>query len=195
MKGPEPRFRDGIRPGDRSCLLFLRFPGARPGEPPRRCRTRDGRRHDRCRDAAGASGPIASEHILRLRDPRPSPSVASLLPLSGGPDRGPDPSNIPVGRPSRFAFVEADRTFRVVEASSGEKGPFRTLARGRLDPEQTLTITLHDQDQAVGRLSLEDYAAQADTTPSPTAGWGVPVNAIEFQPRGRTRRPRPRRSS
>ncbi|MGP0064916.1 MAG: hypothetical protein ACLQGP_15120 [Isosphaeraceae bacterium] len=30
------------------------------------------------------------------------------------------------------------------------------------------------------RLTLEDYAAQADTPPSPTAGWGVPVNAIEF---------------
>jgi hypothetical protein len=38
----------------------------------------------------------------------------------------------PIGRPARFAFVERDRTFRVVEASTGEKGPFRTLARGRL---------------------------------------------------------------
>ena len=27
---------------------------------------------------------------------------------------------------------------------------------------------------------MADWAAQADTTISPTAGWGVPVNAIEF---------------
>src|SRR5262249_15178296 len=86
----------------------------------------------------------------------------------------------PFGRPARFAFVEADRTFRVVEASSGEKGPFRTLARGPLEPGQALAITLYDDGQAVGRIALEDYAAQADTTISPTAGWGVPVNAIEF---------------
>jgi hypothetical protein len=86
----------------------------------------------------------------------------------------------PVGRPARFAFVEEDRTFRVVEASSGEKGPFRTLARGRLGPEESLTFTLYDQGRAVGRISLADWSSQADTTLSPTAGWGVPVNAIEF---------------
>jgi hypothetical protein len=90
------------------------------------------------------------------------------------------PFDYPFGRPARFAFVSADRTFRVVEATSGEKGPFRTLARGRLEADQALTITLHDKGRAVARLSLEDFAAQADTTISPTAGWGVPVNAIEF---------------
>ena len=86
----------------------------------------------------------------------------------------------PLGRPARFAFVEADRTFRVVEASSGEKGPFRTLAKGRLAREASLTITLHDQGSAIGRISLADWSSQADTGLSPTAGWGVPVNAIEF---------------
>ena len=30
------------------------------------------------------------------------------------------------------------------------------------------------------RIVLADWSAQADTTLSPTAGWGVPVNAIEF---------------
>ena len=30
------------------------------------------------------------------------------------------------------------------------------------------------------RVVLADWSAQADTTLSPTAGWGVPVNAIEF---------------
>ncbi len=86
----------------------------------------------------------------------------------------------PFGRPARFAFVSADRAFRVVEATSGEKGPFRTLARGRLEPSQPLAITLHDEDQPIARLTLGDFAGQADTTLSPTAGWGVPVNAIEF---------------
>jgi hypothetical protein len=86
----------------------------------------------------------------------------------------------PTGRPARFAFVEEDRTFRLVEATSGEKGPFRTLARGRLRPEESLTIGLRDQGRPVARISLADWSAQADTTISPTAGWGVPVNAIEF---------------
>ena len=39
----------------------------------------------------------------------------------------------PFGRPARFAYVDAARRFRVVEASSGEKGPFRVLAEGRLE--------------------------------------------------------------
>jgi hypothetical protein len=29
-------------------------------------------------------------------------------------------------------------------------------------------------------MTLADWSAEADTTLSPTAGWGVPVNAIEF---------------
>jgi hypothetical protein len=90
------------------------------------------------------------------------------------------PFAYPFGRPARFAFVSTDRTFRVVESTSGEKGPFRTLGQGRLEPDQALTITFHDDGRAVARLSLDDFAAQADTTLSPTAGWGVPVNALEF---------------
>jgi hypothetical protein len=86
----------------------------------------------------------------------------------------------PTGRPARFAFVLEDRTFRVVEATSGEKGPFRTLAQGHLGLEETLAIGLRDQGREVARISMADWAAQADTTLSPTAGWGVPVNAIEF---------------
>jgi hypothetical protein len=90
------------------------------------------------------------------------------------------PFDYPIGRPARFAFVEEDRSFRVVEASSGEKGPFRTLARGRLGPEEPLALTLRDQGRPIGQISLADWSSQADTTLSPTAGWGVPVNAIEF---------------
>ncbi len=90
------------------------------------------------------------------------------------------PFDYPFGRPSRFAFLDAQRMFRVVEATSGEKGPFRTLARGPLDRGQELAITLKDEGRPLARIVLEDWSAQLDTTLSPTAGWGVPVNAIEF---------------
>jgi hypothetical protein len=90
------------------------------------------------------------------------------------------PSDYPLGRPARFAFLDHDGIFRVAEASSGEKGPFAILASGPLGPEQALSITLFDQDQPVGQITLADWSCQSDTTLSPTAGWGVPVNAIEF---------------
>jgi hypothetical protein len=86
----------------------------------------------------------------------------------------------PFGRPARFAFVDGERRFRVVEASSGEKGPFRTLAEGRLERDERLAITLHDGDRSVARVTLFDWSAQVSTQLSPTAGWNVPVNAIEF---------------
>ena len=41
-------------------------------------------------------------------------------------------------------------------------------------------ITLWDEGRAVGRLSFLDWSAQVSTQLSPTAGWGVPENAIEF---------------
>ena len=105
------------------------------------------------------------------------------------------PFDYPFGRPARFAFVEADRTFRVVEASNSEKGPFHTLARGQLEPEQALTITFHDEERAVARLSLDDYAAQADTTLSPTAGWARRSMPSSSACRRTPPRPRHRRRS
>lgn len=89
-------------------------------------------------------------------------------------------SQYPTGRPSRFAYLSDDGTFHVVEATSGEKGPFVELARGKLSRDEKLTITFHDEDRAVGRITFADFAAQASTQLSPTAGWGVPQNAIEF---------------
>jgi hypothetical protein len=47
-------------------------------------------------------------------------------------------------------------------------------------PSESLVITLFDDDRAVGLVTLEDWSAQAGTALSPTAGWGMPVNAIEF---------------
>ncbi len=86
----------------------------------------------------------------------------------------------PFGRPARFAYVDEARRFRVVEASSGEKGPFRVLAEGRLEPADPLEIRLYDNDRPIVRFCLLDWSAQASTELSPTAGWGVPDNAIEF---------------
>ena len=68
----------------------------------------------------------------------------------------------------------------MAQASNGEKGPFQILASGPLGPEQSLSVVLYDQDRPAGRISLFDWASQCDTELSPTAGWGVPVNAIEF---------------
>jgi hypothetical protein len=112
---------------------------------------------------------VRGHHVLALEF-SPCPGVAIEV----------RPFDYPFGRPSRFAFVERDRTFRVVEAYSGEKGPFRTLARGRLATDDSLTITLLDEDRAQAKVTFDDWSAQADTTLSPTAGWGVPVNSIEF---------------
>jgi hypothetical protein len=89
------------------------------------------------------------------------------------------PSDYPVGQPRRMAYF-ADETLHVVEARSGEKGPFRTLASGPLPADEPLEITLYDEGQPVARVVLEDWAAQCGRQLSPTAGWGLPVNAIEF---------------
>lgn len=90
------------------------------------------------------------------------------------------PSDYPVGRPARLAYLTKNGDFVVAEASSGEKGPFRTLARGPLARGDPLTITFHDGAQPVARVVLDDWSAQASTDLCPTAGWGLPANAIEF---------------
>ena len=90
------------------------------------------------------------------------------------------PFDYPAGRPARFAYLGADNIFRVAQAKSGEKGPFETLAEGKLNRTDPLTLTLYDDGAPFCRITLDDWAAQAGTDLSPTAGWGVPQNAIEF---------------
>jgi len=96
------------------------------------------------------------------------------------------PSDYPTGRPARAAVLLADGTFRVVEARTGEKGPFKTLAAGRLERGDALAVTLCDQGQPQALVTLFDFARQAGRQLSPTAGWGLPVNAIEFSRLGDT---------
>ncbi len=91
------------------------------------------------------------------------------------------PADDPTGRPARAAWLDASGRFSVVEATTGEKGPFRTLASGPMARHDALAITLHDEGRPVLRVVLDDWAAQASTDLSPTAGWGAPMNAIEFR--------------
>ena len=90
------------------------------------------------------------------------------------------PSDYPVGRPARLAYLDAEDVFHVVEAHSGEKGPFKELARGVLKSDEPLEITVHVDKKAVCKITFADWARQASRQLSPTAGWGLPENAIEF---------------
>lgn len=92
-----------------------------------------------------------------------------------------EPSDYPVGRPERFAYLDGEGVFHVVEASSGEKGPFKVLGSGRLSREEALSIALYDQSKRVGAIVFLDWSGQGSAELSPTAGWGVPMNAIEFR--------------
>ncbi|MEM9660540.1 MAG: hypothetical protein AAF961_19415, partial [Planctomycetota bacterium] len=105
------------------------------------------------------------------------------LRFSPCPDQAiePLPADYPVGRPARFAYVDDSGRFSIVEASSGEKGPFRSLAAGRLERGEPLSITVCDNDRPIVTIRLDDWSRQLSTQLSPTAGWDVPVNAIEFQ--------------
>lgn len=89
------------------------------------------------------------------------------------------PSDYPTGRPLRFAHYVEDR-LAVVQASSGEKGPFQTLAEGRLARKEPLVLTLLADGREVCAVTLKDFAAQASPQRSPTAGWGVGVAAVQF---------------
>lgn len=85
---------------------------------------------------------------------------------------GPDEASV-------FAYVEASGELVVARARSREKGPFVALCRTALRDE-VVVLRLWAEGEAVAEVTLLDWAGQADTTPSPTAGWGVPANAIEF---------------
>jgi hypothetical protein len=96
------------------------------------------------------------------------------------------PADYPTGRPAQLAYVDADGMFRVVRAKSGEKGPFAELGRGVLDASDPVTITLFDGDRPACRITFATWAGQVSTDLSPTAGWGLPQNSIEFQRQGET---------
>ncbi len=179
-EGTEPRFLS-VKPLDRpqSSLWSYSFPGQGPAQ--FRLGRRPGSQSLEIEALSQNDRPIHS-HLnsycdLELRGHRRLSLEFSPCPGTRVEVRKFD---YPVGRPARFAFVDRERRFRVVEATSGEKGPFRVLAEGRLERPEPLRITLHDEDRPVSSVTLHDWSAQAGTELSPTAGWGVPVNAIEF---------------
>ncbi|MCB9677213.1 MAG: hypothetical protein H6737_18995 [Alphaproteobacteria bacterium] len=91
------------------------------------------------------------------------------------------PADYPWGRPMQLAYVDADRVFHVVRATSGEKGPYTALCEGRLDPGEPLRMTFLDAGVPTVAVTLHDWSAQLSTDLSPAAGYGLPQNAIQFQ--------------
>lgn len=90
------------------------------------------------------------------------------------------PADYPTGRPARMATLYADGRLRVVEASDGEKGPFHTLAEGMTSNTGPLILRLRLASGAECSFEFADWAAQASTALSPSAGWGMPQNSIQF---------------
>jgi hypothetical protein len=90
------------------------------------------------------------------------------------------PMDYPVGRPSRLAYLDSAEVFHVVQATSGEKGPYHELASGKLRRGEPLEITLYDEGRAIASVSFADWTSQLSTELSAVAGWGVCDNAIEF---------------
>ena len=134
----------------------------------------DGRRH-----TIGTANPVASELVLRRRSSRPPPAGDGVLAVSGHSDRGPA-VRLPL-RPARPLCFRRGRPHL-----PGRRGVQRR--EGPIPDARTRTTRSRPgfidhvlrRGSAIARLTFEDYAAQADTTLSPTAGWGVPVNALEF---------------
>lgn len=90
----------------------------------------------------------------------------------------------PFGAPARFAYLDAGGTFRVVQASDAEKGPFTTLGEGPLARGEPLSVVLVEEGESPPRelatIVFRDWSRQLSTELSPTAGWGLPQNAFEF---------------
>jgi hypothetical protein len=107
-----------------------------------------------------------------------SPTASTRFPI--------EPADYPSGRPARLAYLDAALAFHVVRADDAEKGPFSELAEGQLGRGEPLILELrprNDSDSGC-RLIFKDWSSQVSTEPSPTAGWGVPQNSIQFFSRG-----------
>ena len=111
----------------------------------------------------------------------PSPERLSLrFSATGEHEFEISPADYPAGRPMHLAWLEPDGSFRVALASSAEKGPFQVLASGPLEQGAPLALSIRGENGRGCRVGVEGWAEQAGFAPSPTAGWGLPVNAIEF---------------
>jgi hypothetical protein len=95
-----------------------------------------------------------------------------------------EPADYPAGRPAHLAYLGPDLQFRVVRAADAEKGPYTELAKGPLHRDEALVLEIRPKSGGGCRLRFADWTAQLSTEPSPTAGWGVPQNSIQFSRHG-----------
>jgi len=86
----------------------------------------------------------------------------------------------PVGKSLRLAYLDDVNEFHVVEANSGEKGPFEEIVNGPVNEDEPLEIIIYSDKKPKCRITLYDWMSQASRQLSPSAGWGLPENAIEF---------------
>ena len=107
-------------------------------------------------------------------------SVATPRPVSIIFSPCPD-TPVEVRLPLRSAYLAEDG-FHVVEAATAEKGPFTELASGPLARGEPVSLTFVMDNTPLFRLELKDFSSEASTDFSPTAGWGLPMNAIELWP-------------
>jgi hypothetical protein len=93
-----------------------------------------------------------------------------------------EPADYPAGRPVQLAYLGEDLALHVVRARDAEKGPFAELAQGRLGRDEPLTLEIRPRDEKDKgcRLVFKDWSSQVSTEESPTAGWGVPQNSVQF---------------
>jgi len=131
---------------------------------------------------AQLTGPIYSHlnsccnlHVVTPRPPFVIFSPCPDTPIAVDSPRGLD------GRPIRIAYLAEDG-FHVVEADKLNKGPLTHLASGPLARGEPLALTFVMEDAQLFRLELKDWSREVSTELSPTAGWGAPMNAIEFWP-------------
>lgn len=93
-------------------------------------------------------------------------------------------SDYPFGAPARLAYLDEEGIFRVVQAKDAEKGPFTTLGEGPLARGEALGIVLvelgEQHNRELATIVFRDWSLQVSTELSPTAGWGLPQNAVEF---------------
>ncbi len=86
---------------------------------------------------------------------------------------------VPPSAPMRFLTWDGEN-LRAYEASDAEKGPFRPLAEHPVRRGSPVSLELLDGGEPQCRVTLLDFTAQASTELSPTAGYGLPQNAIEL---------------
>jgi len=79
---------------------------------------------------------------------------------------------------SGFGYLDAGGRFRWAKGAREEKGPYAELAAGALSRDAPVTMTVLDEGVPICRIALHDWAPQLSVADSPTAGWGLPANAI-----------------